>query len=70
MLELEKKRVRIFFDDGTNYVKKMDGVIIRVDENCIFFRDSHDGICQIIPLCRVYRVIVFGGDDGVGVGRS
>jgi len=56
-MEMERSKARIYFDDGTKFVRKKDGLVIEITDSFIDFIDTYDNIRQIIPLSRVYRII-------------
>lgn len=53
---MEKKRIRIIFNDGVN-VKRKDGDLLELTTSYVKIIDNKDNIVQIIPLHQIYRLL-------------
>jgi len=58
-IEIKTGKFAIFFDDGTQFTKRKTAIALGIQDGCVYFieKDNTKSI-QIIPLSRIYRIIV------------
>ena len=55
-----RKVVRIFYSDGrSDLAKKIDGILLEMNDGFIRFIDKKTRIEMIIPMDKIYRIIFF-----------
>lgn len=55
-----RKVVRIFYSDGrSDLAKKIDGILLEMNDGFVRFIDRKTKIEMMIPMDKIYRVIFF-----------
>ena len=51
----------VFFDDGTQTIKRKEGTIKKIENGFIYFSEKNH--IQLIPVCRIIRIEMGRRDD-------